>query len=248
MCHDNDSRPPAPPQIGPVGAHGVTELSSQSNKAISAAYAMPDGRPRAGIVVLPDVRGLHPYYIELTQRLAEAGLAAVAVDYFSRTAESAVPHGRPDDFNWRELLPLVTNDDVDADTSVAIEFLRSRTREDLPVLTLGFCFGGSNAWRQSSSQLDLVGCMGFYGQPVRVGDAALHAAIPTLLLIAGADTASTPESQRDLAQVMREAGAYVQDIVYPDAPHSFFDRSYAQWADTCSDAWLRILEFIERVV
>ena len=37
-------------------------------------------------MILPDVRGLHPFFEELALRFAEAGVHAVAIDYFSRTA------------------------------------------------------------------------------------------------------------------------------------------------------------------
>ena len=45
-----------------------------------------DGR---NVVILPDVRGLHPYYEALAVRFAEAGFHAVAFDYFGRTQGAA---------------------------------------------------------------------------------------------------------------------------------------------------------------
>jgi carboxymethylenebutenolidase len=33
-------------------------------------------------------------------------------------------------------------------------------------------------------------------------------------------------------------------LVYPGAPHSFFDRRYEQFADACEDAWRRVLAFL----
>ena len=35
----------------------------------------------------------------------------------------------------------------------------------------------------------------------------------------------------------------VWDTVYDGAPHSFFDRSFAELQDACADAWRRILSF-----
>jgi carboxymethylenebutenolidase len=32
--------------------------------------------------------------------------------------------------------------------------------------------------------------------------------------------------------------------VYEGAPHSFFDRSFAEWTDAGADSWRRILDFI----
>jgi carboxymethylenebutenolidase len=33
--------------------------------------------------------------------------------------------------------------------------------------------------------------------------------------------------------------------VYPDAPHSFFDRTSGEYQQECDDAWRRILAFVE---
>ena len=43
---------------------------------------------------------------------------------------------------------------------------------------------------------------------------------------------------------MRAAGAEVEMTVYDGAPHSFFDRSFAEWKDAAADSWRRILDFI----
>jgi carboxymethylenebutenolidase len=86
MCYGDDARPPAPPVSRPVGEHGDLVLTSADGTQFGAYYAHPaDGSARA-IVILPDVRGLHPFYKELALRFAEAGLHAVAIDYFGRTA------------------------------------------------------------------------------------------------------------------------------------------------------------------
>src|SRR3954468_11946949 len=131
MCHDHDSRPPAPPRSGDVAERGVLTLTAADGTEFSAAYAAPAEPPRAGVVILPDIRGLHPYYVALAERFAEAGLAAVAIDYFGRTAGlagSARGTGtREEDFDWQAHIPQTTPAGVDADPAAGIEYLRSRT-------------------------------------------------------------------------------------------------------------------------
>jgi carboxymethylenebutenolidase len=34
--------------------------------------------------------------------------------------------------------------------------------------------------------------------------------------------------------------------VYPDAPHSFFDRTFAEHKAACDDAWRRMLDFVKK--
>ena len=35
--------------------------------------------------------------------------------------------------------------------------------------------------------------------------------------------------------------------VYDEAPHSFFDRAYGDWAEACEDAWRHVLALTDRV-
>ena len=77
------------------------------------------------MIVLPDVRGLHPYYMDLTQRFAEAGIPAVAIDYFGRTAGTTA---RDDEFEYMPHVQQVDPANVRADVAAAIERLRSEHR------------------------------------------------------------------------------------------------------------------------
>src|SRR3712207_6900722 len=72
MCHDPDSRPPAPPRTGDVAERGTLTLTAADGTDFSAAVALPAEPPRAGVVILPDIRGLHPYYVALAERFAQA--------------------------------------------------------------------------------------------------------------------------------------------------------------------------------
>jgi carboxymethylenebutenolidase len=248
MCHDPDSRPPAPPRIGDVAERGTLTLTAADGTEFSAAVALPAEPPRAGVVILPDIRGLHPYYVALAERFAQAGYAAVAFDYFGRTAGLCDSTGtRAADFEFKPHVEQTTDAAIDADLAAALSYLRGRTRADLPVVTVGFCFGGSHSWRQSGGSLPLQGSIGFYGRTGRVGEAADRAQRPVLMLIAGADHATPVEESLGLAERMRAAGADVETAVYDGAPHSFFDRAFGDWQEACTDAWQRMLAFTDRV-
>ncbi|MGY1709691.1 dienelactone hydrolase family protein [Geodermatophilus sp. SYSU D00758] len=245
MCHDPGSRPPAPPRSGPVGERGLLTLTAADGTEVAAALAAPYGEPAVGVVVLPDVRGLHPYYVALAERFAEAGLPAVAVDWFGRTAGVPEAGTRDQGFDWQEHVPRVTAEGVDADVTAAVSYLRGRTRPDLPVVVVGFCLGGSHAWRLAGGDVDLAACIGLYGRPALVGDVV--ATRPTLLVVAGADAATPVEEQLELAGRLRAGGAEVEAAVYDGAPHSFFDRAHGDWAEACADVWRRVLALADRV-
>jgi carboxymethylenebutenolidase len=246
MCHGHDSRPPPPPSQGPIGESRAVTLTSEDGTELSAYFAAPPDLPRVGVVVLPDVRGLHPYYAALAERFAEAGLAAVAIDYFGRTAGPAGGELRAEDFDWEPHIKATTPESIDRDTSAAIDYLRGQVNPSLPVITVGFCFGGSQSWRQAGGILDLAGCAGFYGRPSMVGEAARTAHKPTVMLIAGDDVVTPVADQLELAATMRAGGAWVDDVVYEGAPHSFFDRSFGEWAEACEDAWRHVLALVDR--
>jgi carboxymethylenebutenolidase len=241
MCHSTDSRPPAAPNAGGVAEFGGLELTAADGTTFSAFTAKPQNTNGMNIVILPDVRGVHPYYQELAKRFAEAGFHTTTIDYYGRTAGPGV---RDDEFDWEAHLPKVTPDHVRLDVAAAADKLREANPG--PVFTVGFCLGGSHSWRLSASDLELAGVIGFYGQPKLVHDVLADFSKPALLLIAGADVATSQTEFGEFTTALDEAGKTYEKHVYDGAPHSFFDRAFGEWADACDDAWRRILSFTER--
>jgi len=243
MCFDDDAHPPLPPVRGGASDHGDLVLQSADGTEFSAAYAHPDASSTAGVVILPDVRGLHGFYKELAQRFAEAGHHAIAIDYFGRTAGTGP---RPDDFAFRPHVDQVQPGQVTEDVAAAVAWLRQLAGGTVrSIFTLGFCFGGAHSWRQSAAGLDLAGCVGFYGRPDRAADVIGQMKAPLLLLAAGQDHTPVADVEA-FAEQVRAAGVEADLHVYPDAPHSFFDRKFAEYQDECADAWHRILDFVDR--
>jgi carboxymethylenebutenolidase len=250
MCFTPDSRPPIPPIAG--GALDSSELtltSSDGNRfmAFGARAAVPTG---AGIVVLPDVRGLHAYYRDLALRFAEAGLDALAIDYFGRTAGAG---SRGTDFEHMPHVGKTTFDGLTADVAAAAAHLRSAEGGEVRSLfTVGFCFGGRLAFVSATLGLDLAGVIGFYGVPLGPGrndvpapvDVADRMACPVLGLFGGDDGAIPASSLEAFETALGRAGVEHRIVSYPGAPHSFFDRTYEEHAAASADAWRQVLSFI----
>lgn len=240
MCYGDEARPPAPPTRGPVGDHGDLILTSADATQFSAYHAQPGGASSRAVVILPDVRGLHPFYQELALRFAEAGVHTVAIDYFGRTAGLG---RRDEDFAFREHVDLTTPDKVAEDVGAAVAWLRQQPGV-ASVFTVGFCFGGSQSWAQSAAGHDLAGCMGFYGAPARVADLVALMRSPLLMLAAGEDF--TPvEAVEGFATQARAEGVQVQVQVFPGMPHSFFDRTFGEHKDACDRAWRHMIDFMD---
>ncbi len=241
MCYADDARPPLPPVGGAAAEQGDIHLTTTDGDRFMAHFARAAQPTGAGMVVMPDVRGLHSFYKDLAQRFAEAGIDAVAIDYFGRTAGDG---DRDEDWDFRSHVAQTTPEGIQADVRAAVEFLRSGQMGDVrAVFTVGFCFGGAQSWRQSAGGHGLAGCIGFYGVPARVRDVVPAMEAPLLLLVAGADFTPLEEFQKFDGE-LTEAGVPHRMVVYENAPHSFFDRTFAEHARASEDAWRQMLQFV----
>jgi carboxymethylenebutenolidase len=90
----------------------------------------------------------------------------------------------------------------------------------------------------------LAGAIGFYGRPSMVREVIPQMKAPVLLLLGGADQATTPEDFEQFDRELTQARVPHKKIVYEGAPHSFFDRAFDEFKAECDDAWTRMLEFI----
>jgi carboxymethylenebutenolidase len=248
MCFDLDSSPPVPPISGAAVSHDDLVLEAGDGNRFAAFSASPEEPVRAGIVVLPDVRGLYRFYEELALRFAERGYAALAFDYFGRTAGV---EKRGDDFEYMPHVQQTTPAGVQADVAACVAHLRAAGCER--TVTVGFCFGGRHSWLAAASGHDLAGAVGFYGRPGPGNDGspgpiqrASEMTCPILALQAGEDAGIPVEDSQAFDAALTAAGVEHEVVIYPGAPHSFFDRKEEDFAADSDDAWSRVLAFLER--
>ncbi|HEV7639525.1 MAG TPA: dienelactone hydrolase family protein [Gaiellaceae bacterium] len=246
MCFDLDSAPPIPVIAGAAVSHDDLVLTAADGNEFAAFAATPDEAATVGVVIYPDVRGLYRFYEELALRFAERGYAAVAFDYFGRTAGTGK---RDDEFEYAPHVDQTTDAGVQADARAAIEHLRSLGVQS--VFSVGFCFGGRASWVGAASGHGLAGSIGFYGSPTRqrggpsVVERAAQIEAPILALQAGDDASITAEDNATFEQVLTDAGIEHEIATYDGAPHSFFDRKQEAFAEASDDAWRRTLAFID---
>ena len=246
MCFDLDSSPPIAVIAGAAVAHEDLVLEASDGNELAAFAAHPDEPSSTGIVVLPDVRGLYRFYEELALRFAERDFEAVAIDYFGRTAGA---EKRDDEFPYMEHTSATRSAGIQADVGAAVGYLRDRGVSS--VYTVGFCFGGRNSWLASAGGHGLAGAVGFYGslgerngEPGPI-DRAAEMEGPILALQAGDDQHITADQNQSFVEALTAAGVGFELITYEGAPHSFFDRKQAEFADASEDAWSRVLAFTQ---
>lgn len=250
MCFDTDALPPDPARTGMLGGSERTTLTADDGNRLAATVARTREASSAGVAILPDVRGLHPYYERLAEHLADAGVHAVAIDPYGRTAGAT---HREDGFDHAPHRAAAGDQGLRADTRAAAGALRGLGAT--AVVSMGFCFGGRASLMQAS-QPGVDGVIAFYGPPARrEGDqpSPLDEArdrlvrVPVLGLYGGADRGIPQADVGSYDQALDAAGVEHRIVVYPGAPHSFFDRTMTEHADACRDAWARVLGFVDSI-
>jgi carboxymethylenebutenolidase len=252
MCVDNDSYPPIPPIAGgSAGGKDFRLTSSDGTKfmAYGARASTPTG---AGMIVIPDVRGLHPYYKALADRFSEIGVDAVAFDFFARTAPN---DDRSDAFQYMEHVGMTKPETLQADIAACAAYLRGKDGGQVRSLfCVGFCFGGAVAYLQAATGLGYAGVIGFYGWPLGLKrwpdrpkpiDAAAQYKAPVLSIFGGADDGIPESDRKAFDEALKKANVKHEQHVYPGAPHSFFDRKYEEFKEASADAWQRVQAFLK---
>ena len=243
MCHSSSDLPLIRAVGGAAADNGDLTLHSSDGASYAAYFARAMTPAGDGMVVLPDAGGLSEFYKDLARRLAEAGIDAVTIDYYGRTA-GAGP--RPAGFNGDDHMAKTRPQTVDADVAAGADYLRSAAGGAVArVFCVGFCFGGAVAWRQAHNGLD--GGIGFYGSGAALRETvpdlkALKA--PILLLVAGKDKYFPLDDSMLTDRALDAAGVAHRTVVYEDAPHGFFSDGAHQ--EACDDAWQQLLDFVKK--
>jgi carboxymethylenebutenolidase len=143
-------------------------------------------------------------------------------------------------------------DTIALDVAAAVDKLKEMGATS--IFTVGFCFGGRNSFNQAARGHGLSGVVGFYGMVAARGEEDTDAPIdkvpaydaPVLGLFGGADAMITADGIDMFSKALDAKGIANEMKIYDGAPHSFFDRSFAEHKEACDDAWTKILDFVNR--
>nr|WP_042180266.1 dienelactone hydrolase family protein [Kibdelosporangium sp. MJ126-NF4]CEL14290.1 Dienelactone hydrolase family [Kibdelosporangium sp. MJ126-NF4]CTQ88657.1 Dienelactone hydrolase family [Kibdelosporangium sp. MJ126-NF4] len=240
MCYGDEAAPPEPPgPSGPANGGEIRLVASDGNVFLAYQTFPADRAAASGVVILPDVRGLHGFYRALADRFAEAGIAALAIDYYGRSTED---DERGAGFDGFAHVQLLKPEHTAADVRAAVDYLSAGgTRA---IFTVGFCVGGAISWSQSAVDRWVAGAIGFYGRPSECRDLIPRMTAPLLVLAAGDDMLTPADEAHKFDRELSEHGVKHTFKLYDGAPHSFFDGGLAEHADACADAWRRVLAFV----
>ena len=175
-------------------------------------------RPRGGVLVIHENRGLNDSIRAIAGRFAASGYSALAIDLLS---EEGGTGSFEDEFEAMAALGAAPPSRFVADMKAGVTEIRRR----LPgkkVAATGFCFGGGMTWLLlTSKEARLAAAAPFYG-PFPDGGNLAGAKAAVLGIYAELDSrvnASRPAARAAL----RKARLRHQIVTYPGVDHAFFN-------------------------
>jgi carboxymethylenebutenolidase len=192
---------------------------------VPAVHARPDGMPRAGVVLHPDIGGLRPLFSETARRLATHGFAVCTMEPFATipeaersTVEQRLAHVKDlDDAQQLEMLESAAN-------LLVVEDGVAR------VCVLGFCMGGHYTFKAAAGDR-FDAAVSFYGM-LRTPDAwkgpghtiepldVAAAMCPTLAIFGSADP-WTPAADIEALRAAWSGRTDCEIVVVEGADHGF---------------------------
>jgi len=185
------------------------------------------------------------YYEELALTIASAVSTPIAFDWFGRPRVRS----REEGFDYIPHVNASTWAGHSADLAGATPPpLRRRAPTD--IFTVGFCFGGRTSFlaatlvytspASSAFMAHRRAWPGRIAEPVAVADRIARGA-----RLFGAQTRHPPEAIAAFEAALSQLGVDHRLVIYPGAPHSFFDRKATDYAEASEQAWAEVLAFID---
>lgn len=218
----------------------MIRITAEDGHTLDATTAGDPATARGGVVVLQEIFGLNAHIRDLPRRFAEAGYYAVAPALFDR-AEAGVELNY--DAAGKER-GIALKNAVDSDSLFDVSAAISAAAVAGPVTVVGFCWGGSLAWRAATSLTGLAGVVCYYGGELP-SKAGLVAHCPVLAHFGEQDQSIPMEGVNTFIKAQAEADPSVITHFY-DADHGFNCDARTQYnADAAATAWERTLAFLD---
>jgi carboxymethylenebutenolidase len=214
----------------------------QGRKLMGAWAAAP--KPRGGVLVIHENRGLNDSIRSVAGRLAASGYSSLAIDLLSEEGGTGT---FADESEAMAALYAAPESRFVADLKAGVAELRRR----LPgkkIAATGFCFGGGMTWLLlASKESRLAAAVPFYG-PFPEGGSLAGSKAAVLGIYAELD--SRVNASRAAARAaLRKAGLRHQIVTEPGVDHAFFNPTSSRYDPTAAaDAYRRMLKWLGRYV
>ncbi|WP_044241858.1 dienelactone hydrolase family protein [Chondromyces apiculatus] len=207
----------------------------------SRAYlSLPPGAkaPLPGVVVIHEWWGLNEHIRHWTDRLAEDGYAALAVDLYGGKVATT-----PDEA--MATMKAVDNAAALKVVRAANHFLETDPRTQSPRTgSIGWCFGGAWSLQLALNEPSLDAAVLYYGHLVKDPEALKAVRAPLLGIFGNKDQGIPPEEVDAFDKALHEAGVEHTILRY-EADHAFANPSGKRYdAKSAEDAWKHVRSFL----
>ncbi len=213
---------------------------------IRAYLARPTDRPEKlpAVIVLHEWWGLNEQIMGVTRRFAQEGFVALAVDLYSRQDYKVTKDAN----EASALMNALSSQRALRDLNVAAKWLKQLSFVDSPrVGMVGFSMGGILALTMATHNSDIKAVVVFYGKvpPIESLDSLLA---PVQFHYAAKDGWVTKQEVDRLAQGLQQFNKAGEILTYPNADHSFFNRTRSEVyrKDDAEQAWQKTVQFLEQ--
>jgi dienelactone hydrolase len=218
------------------------------------AYDDASKGKRPGVVVVHEWWGLNDYAREQARRLAKAGYVAFAADMYGNGKVARHPQ------DAQAFVAEATKDPatVKARFDAARAVLEKQPQVDATrMAAIGYCFGGGVALSMARAGEPLAAVATFHAAMPSPGPVERGAVKPAILIqTGGADPMVPPAKVKAFAKELKDAGANVDVVVYPEAKHSFTvpgaDKDGMEGLkydpDAARKSWARMIEFLKKTL
>ncbi|MGH0034708.1 MAG: dienelactone hydrolase family protein [Myxococcota bacterium] len=210
------------------------------------------GGPHPAVLVYMEIFGINSHIRDVTERVAREGYVALAPDYFHRTG-AGMELGYDDEgmAEGMKHLGQLKADQMIADASAAIDYVRGRADTTDKVGAMGFCIGGHMTYLTACTT-PVDAAASYYGGGIAApeGPGGGPSTVSRTSGIRGrihcyfgGQDSMIPMDQVDaIRSALEKAGTDHEIVVYDDADHGFHCDQRASYHEaSAADAWKRTL-------
>ena len=217
-----------------MGSHITLEASDQHN--FQAYLAIPSTPVKGCVVIVQEIFGVTQHIQQVTDRFAAEGYLALSSCLFDRVGPNIKLNYDSDGVGKGRRLKDQVDNFSELDIKAAIEHLQSSGT----VAAVGFCWGGSLAWRAATDpNSNLAAAVSYYGGELPA--LANRSSVCPFIAHFGIHDESIPEKDaRAFAEDQPKVGTY-----FYDAGHGFNCNDRDQYDEAAArTAWNRTINFL----
>jgi carboxymethylenebutenolidase len=237
--NDRDGgRAPLETSWAPVARESITFAGPRV--PLMAAWAAA-ARPRGGVLVIHENRGLTEHIRTVAGRLAASGYSALALDLLS---EEGGTGSFPGEAEVAAALAQIPPERFVADMKASVTELKRRVRGK-KLAAIGFCFGGAMVWRLlASNEPRLAAAAPFYGPFPEGGN--LEGSRAAVLGVYGGLDARVNATRAAATAALEAADLRYELLTFTEADHAFFNDTGPRFnPHAATEAWRRTVNWFD---